>query len=130
MDSQNGTCKHDSTIHVLVAELAGVLAEIVEQTVQQQPDMKLLGHVERWTGAAALGTETRVLVLGANDVYPPPAACLHLLDLYPHLKILVLTTSGDKAAIYWCSVQCQQLYVVSAKTLIDSIRRVCTLTSL
>jgi hypothetical protein len=87
MDSQNGTCKHNSVIHVLVANLAGVLAEIVERTVQQQPDMRLLGHVERWTGAVALGTETHVLVLGANDVYPPPAACLQMLDLYPHLTL-------------------------------------------
>lgn len=116
-----------ASIHVLIANLSGVVAEIVKQTVQQQPDIKLLGNVEGWKEIDAAVAEADVLVLGADNVYSPPENCLRLLSDHPNLKILVLTTTNDEAIAYWRALYCRQIQIISSQTLIESIRQIYSL---
>lgn len=116
-----------SVIHVLITNLTGVIAEIVEQALQQQPDIKLLGNVEGWEAVTAAVTKADVLVLAADNVYSPPDGCLHLLSDHPNLKILVLMPSSDEVVAYWRALYCRQLQVISAQNLIESIRQIHTL---
>ncbi|PZV10623.1 MAG: hypothetical protein DCF22_16190 [Leptolyngbya sp.] len=114
-------------IHVLIANLSGVVAAMVKQTVQQQPDLKLLGSIEGGMEIDVAVAETDVLVLGADDVYSPPEICLRLLSDYPNLKILVLKTTNDDAIAYWRALHCRQMQVMSSQTLIESIRQIYSL---
>lgn len=126
MNSHRGS-HGTASIHVLIANLSGVVAEMVKQTVQQQPDLKLLGSVEGWKEIDASVAETDVLVLGADDVYSPPDDCLRLLSNYPNLKILVMTTTSDEAIAYWRALYCHQIQIISSQTLIETIQQICSL---
>jgi molybdopterin-guanine dinucleotide biosynthesis protein A len=118
--------KHESTsiIRVLITNLTGMIATIVEQAIQQQPDIELLGNVEGLTAVMATIAGVDVLVQGVDNVYSPPESCFEILSDYPNLKILVLTTHGDQAIAYWRALYCQQIQITSSQTLIASIRRI------
>jgi DNA-binding NarL/FixJ family response regulator len=112
-------------IRVLVANLSGVMSEIVLQAIQKQPDMIVSHHVKDLTElSAAVGDHTDVLMIGAPYVYPPPTVCHELWVSFPKLKVLVLTPSGDAAVIYWLTVRQKRLKTVSASTLANAIRQV------
>ena len=113
-----------SPIRVLVANLSGVMSEIVRKVVQQQPDMALIEYSVDLAELAVSNVEqSDVLVIGAMHVYPPPEICRQLWQSLPSLKVLVLTPSGDAAVVYWLSVERHRLKTVSAETLISTIRR-------
>ena len=110
---------------VLVANLSGVMLEIVVRAIQQQPDMILTSYTKDLVELReAVGNQTDVLIIGAPYVYPVPTICRDLWRSFPALKVLVITPSGDAAVMYWLSVQRHRLKMVSTKTLIDTIQRV------
>jgi DNA-binding NarL/FixJ family response regulator len=124
------TTDHDSEqitnpIRVLVANMSGVLLEIVMGALQQQPDMTIRHYEKELAGLAlAVGDQTDVLIMDAPYLYPPPTICHDLWLSFPALKVLVMTTSGDAAVVYWLNVERHRLKTVSAHTLVNSIRRV------
>ncbi|MCY7274634.1 MAG: hypothetical protein LH702_13105 [Phormidesmis sp. CAN_BIN44] len=127
MDSYRSRYGTTSVIHVLIANLTGMVAEMVQQTFQQQPDVKLLGGIKEWEEIDAAIAETDVLVLGVDDVYSPPEDCFRFLSNYPNLKILLLTTTGNEAIAYWRALHCHQVQVTSSQSLIESIRHIYSL---
>lgn len=127
MDSYRSRYGTTSVIHVLIANLTGMVAEMVQQTFQQQPDVKLLGDIKEWEEIDAAIAETDVLVLGVDDVYSPPEDCFRFLCNYPNLKILLLTTTGNEAIAYWRALHCHQMQVTSSQSLIESIRHIYSL---
>lgn len=116
--------KPTSVIRVLMTNLRGVIATIVEQAMQQQPDIEFLGNVEGWEALIPSLAKADVLVLSVENVYSPPESCFQILHDYPNLKIFVLTTHDDEAIIYWRALHCQQIQIISSQTLIDSIRQI------
>lgn len=127
MDSYRSRYGTTSVIHVLIANLTGMVAEMVQQTLQQQPDVKLLGDIKEWEEIDAAIAETDVLVLGVDDIYSPPEDCFRFLSSYPNLKILLLTTTGNEAIAYWRALHCHQTQVTSSQSLIESIRHIYSL---
>ena len=117
-DAQN------SPIRVLIANLSGVLAQFVVQIIQEQPDMELIGQVH---GPIETLIEARmqtdVLVLGAEQTYPPPGVCSHLLNETPTLKILVVSTENGAMTGYWLGVRRRRFPAVSPEMLLSNIRR-------
>src|SRR5260221_8426216 len=104
-----------SPIRVLVANLSGVMSEIVRKVVQQQPDMALIEYSVDLAELAVSNVEqSDVLVIGAMHVYPPPEICRQLRQSLPSLKVLVLTPRGDAAVVYWLRVKRHHLKIVSA----------------
>jgi DNA-binding NarL/FixJ family response regulator len=124
------TADHDSAqqalpIRVLIANISGVILEIVMRAIQQQPDMTIRHYEEDLAGLAlAIGDQTDVLIIDAPYLYPPPTICYDLWLSFPTLKVLVLTPSGDAAVVYWLNVERHRLKTVSVRTLARSIRRV------
>jgi Tfp pilus assembly ATPase PilU len=119
--SRDGTT---SKIHVTTANLGGIVAEMVQQTLQQQSDIQLIGGITRWESIDAAIPQTDVLVLGVENVYSLPEACFRFLSQYPNLKILLLTTTDEDAIAYWRALHCQQIQVSSSQSLIESIRQI------
>lgn len=111
-------------IRVLAANLSDALAESVTQTIQQQADMVLVGEVQgQLELLLAMDEGIHVVVLGAPKPYPLPAICTHLLGEYPHLRIVVLGTSCNKATTYWLGLRRRSLGTFSTRKLVNGIRR-------
>jgi DNA-binding NarL/FixJ family response regulator len=120
MTSQDG-----ERIRVLAANLPGILGEVVARLIQHEPDMVLVGHIKGSIEVMleAKSREVDVLILGAAVLTPPPGLCSLLLTEFPHLKILVLSTNTTGATGYWLGVRHYRLPVVSADSVISSIRQ-------
>jgi DNA-binding NarL/FixJ family response regulator len=110
-------------IRVLIANLVGVVAELITQLMQQQPDIELLGTVREWHEVNALIGKATIFIIGFEDEIFSAEACLWLLNDYPQLKILILRADGDIGTVYWRTLHCQQMQVISAQTLIEFICR-------
>jgi DNA-binding NarL/FixJ family response regulator len=111
-------------IRVVIGAMSGVLAQLVVQSIGEQADMVLLGVAEdriELLAAARLGAD--VVILDAPRVHPPPGVCSHLLSECPELRIVVLSTSGEAATVYWLGLRRRRLRTVSAETLTGAIRR-------
>ncbi len=123
MDLQDQpTTRHD-TIRVLIANLSGTVSEAVEQLIRDQPDMVLVdsvGNPVQIMLAARRGAD--ILVLGAANSSPAPGICSNLLQEFPHLKIIVISTLDGTAAAYYLSVKQQPLAALVPGVLLDEIR--------
>ena len=115
-------------MRVLLANLSGVVAQLVAQLIQQQPDMVLVGPVHGdMELLMAVGEGADVVVLGATHTDEPPGICSHLLCEFPFLRILLLKSSGDTATLYWLGLRNQRLKTVTDTSLLTTIRRAYTL---
>ena len=128
MTAADGPDEVGAVICVVVSDLTGVLGELVIQLIEQQPDMVL---AQQTSGVLDLlqvmGPDVDVLILGAAEVHPPPGICSHLLQEYPHLRILVLAQNGGDAALYWLGLRRERIGNVSSGSLAHTIRRAYTL---
>jgi hypothetical protein len=113
-----------SNIRVLVANFIGVVAELITQSIQQQPDIELLGTVREWNEVNALIGEATIFMIGFENETFSSQTCLWLLNNYPQLKILILRADSNEGIVYWRVLHGQQMQVISAQTLIESIRHI------
>ncbi len=111
-------------IRVLIANLSGVLLQLILELIGREGDMELIGQVQGSIEVLEFAGESiDVLVLGAESPYPLPGICSHLLSEYPNLRILVVAGSGENATLYWLGLRRQQLRKISGATLLTGIRR-------
>lgn len=127
MNSRRDRHRTTGSIRVLVANLTGIVAEMIQQTLQQQPDIELIANVQGWAEIDTVVAETDVLLVGVDNLYSLPEFCFRCLSNYPNLKILLLTTTGDEAIAYWRALHCHQLQVISSQSLVESVRQLCSL---
>ncbi len=110
-------------ICVMVSDLSGVLGQLVTRLVEQQADMSLARQTHGPLKLLqAMGPEVDVLILGAAQVRPAPGICSHLLQEFPHLRILVLAHNGGDAALYWLGLRRERVRDVSLSHLARTIR--------
>jgi hypothetical protein len=124
MNSLRSRHEETSNIRVLIANLTGIVAELIVQEIQSQPDLELLGTVSGWHDADVLMGHATIFVIGFEDEIFSSSACLERLNDYPQLKILMLRENSDEATIYWRVLHYQQMQVISTRTLIESIRHI------
>jgi hypothetical protein len=124
MHSLRGTHEATSIIRVLIANFTGIISELIIQEIQNQPDIDLLGTVGAWNEVNALMGEATIFVVGFEDDVFSFSTCLSLLNDYPQLKILILRGNSDEGTMYWKVLHSQQMQVISAQTLIESIRQI------
>jgi hypothetical protein len=113
-----------ANIRVLTFNLPLVVADWVHQMLQQQSDIDCTEPINEWDAVVAMMHQTDVLLLGTDDVYVLPECCFQLLGDYPRLKIVLLTTAGNEAIVYWRALHCQQMQVTSSQLLIEAIRQI------
>ena len=124
MNSHRGTHEKASNIRVLIANFTGIIAELIVQEIQNQPDVDFLGTVGALNEVNALMGEATIFVVGFEDEVFSFSTCLNLLNDYPQLKILILRRNSDEGTMYWKILRSQQMQVISAQTLIESIRQI------
>jgi hypothetical protein len=114
-----------TTIRVLIASMPPLLAEIVAQAIHSQPDMVLLGRTQGFPGLLfEAGQQVDVLLLTAESLYPPPVMCRDLLKAFPHLRMLVMTPSADRAVLYWLGPRRRRMKTLSTSALLRNIRQI------
>jgi hypothetical protein len=109
-------------MRVLMANVPADLMPLLIQVLQKQEDIDIIDQVQGNVDILlAVQAGVDVVVLGAPQVRPPPGICSHLLSEYPDLRILVVSVSGDRAALYWSGLRQQQLGQVSASGLLKAV---------
>ena len=110
-------------IRVLLANLAGVVAELMTQAIAQQQDMVLVGQVQGSVELLlAAQADVHIVVLGARRADPPPGICSHLLTEFPHLRVVVLARGGQVGEMYWLGLRRRKLRQPSTSSLTSVIR--------
>jgi DNA-binding NarL/FixJ family response regulator len=109
-------------IRVLLANLPLILAGLVER-VLDQADLEVVGVVSDHVEVLVATGRTRadVVVLGIEEAaLPGPAS--HLLEEYPHAKVLAVTPDGRRAFLYELRPHLVPLGEASPARLLDAIR--------
>jgi DNA-binding NarL/FixJ family response regulator len=87
-------------IHVLLAGLPQALQHTLERNLAQHVDLAVTSVGNHLEVLLAVGErEADVVVLGIHD-RDLPGVATHLLDEYPHLRILAVRTCGQHAEVY------------------------------
>jgi DNA-binding NarL/FixJ family response regulator len=100
-----------------------MLCDIVENIVAEQPDMEVVGKLERRTSllTAAAEAAADVVILGLGDA-ELPLVCEELVAAQPHSKVLAVAADGRRAFLYELRPQTSALGEISPQGLIDAIR--------
>ena len=97
----------------------------LKEVVADQADMRVVGEVSDPVAVLlAVGrTQADVVVLGMQDTELPGIAS-HLLDQYPHLKILAISSERRQAFRYELRPQLVSIGEMDAHDLLHTIRTV------
>lgn len=120
------TGERASPIAVLLADLPGVLAALLAGVIAAEADLRLVGVVSRDPAALAVAArDADVLIVGGPPPPDEPAAYTPLLRTRPELRIMVVTTHGDEADLYWMGLCHRRQPSASAPQLADAVRAAC-----
>ena len=109
-------------IGVVLANLRGLVAEVTAESMRQQQDIEIVAEVESVSDLLdRIPERADVIILGWNQLYPPPIICRQLLQKSPTLSIIVLMPD-DTALIYWLTLHTQLLHFRSFASLFETIR--------
>lgn len=116
-------------IRILAANLSDVLTDLIVEMIEQQPQMRIVGQVQGQLEvlvAAQMGVD--VVILGAPKVKPAPGITSHLLNEFPYIKILVLSTTEDGAMGYWLGMHRCRIDRSTMETLLNGIEELFKIT--
>jgi DNA-binding NarL/FixJ family response regulator len=111
-------------ITVLLAIRPRMLSEVVRHIIARQPDMAVVGELMDPIGllGALRVIAAEVVIITPGDSEREPGLGSALLAAYPHLKILVLSATGDTAAVYQAGAPEQCLDDVGEESVLGTIR--------
>lgn len=116
-------------LRILLANLPAIMAEWLTQIVGDRPDLQIVGQIDGYADlllAAQDGVD--VVVLGVHEFSPVAGICSHLLTAEPDIRIVLLSPSGDRAALYWLALRRRELANLSAATLLETLQAIDLLT--
>lgn len=93
-------------VRVLVANLPRLMRELIVNTIADQPDIELVGEVEKQRDLPEAVQQTRpdVVILAMDDHDRYRAQCGFLLGRYPEMRILALAPEQNRALFYWATL--------------------------
>ena len=69
----------------------------------------------------AVNRTTDVLILGAQEVHPPPRILGHLFTEYASLRVLVMSLHNNMMGAYWLHVKHNPLVIEEAESVTNHI---------
>lgn len=113
----------DAAIRILLANLPERQARAIQQLIEEQTDMQLLGHArDNWELIQQPGGAADVIILGAPVVSPMPGICTHLFAEWPDVRFLVIDPTGTRIMQYWLGVQQREAPPATGSHLLSAIR--------
>lgn len=88
-------------IRILVGEIPQEFGDNFKRAVTDQPDMELVGEVRNGVELllAAGRKHADIVIIGLQNS-DPPGIYSHLLDEYPHIKVLAVAPDGHRACLF------------------------------
>jgi len=112
-------------LRVLVANRPRLMREMVITTITGQPDIEIVGDVERAPNLAELVEQVQpdVLIVTLDNEEKRSAECGFLLGRYPRMRILALAPEKNCGICYWAIVDIRTKEVESSQAGILSALR-------
>lgn len=127
--SQTAPVGPPEPLRILLANVPAILAEWLTQIIGGRAGLQIVGRIEGYADlllAAQAGVD--VVVLGVHEFAPVAGICSHLLTAEPDIRIMLLSPSGDRAAVYWLALRRRELANLSAETLLATLQEIDLLT--
>jgi DNA-binding NarL/FixJ family response regulator len=111
-------------IKVMLASRPKMLSDVIQNIIERQPDMILIGEV---VDPIKLLFATREKAVDVVIVTPlksngEPKICSHLLAEHPQLKVLTLSSEGEIAYLYQSAVPRIRIDEPCGKSIVSAIR--------
>lgn len=105
-----------------MADVSGVLGDIIEATLVAQPDIEVMTRGVSATATVA-GREPDVVVVGLRDSDQAAATLEQLFNRYPHARVLGIANDGRHAYMSELRPHRVSLGELSPEQLVEVIRR-------
>jgi DNA-binding NarL/FixJ family response regulator len=112
-------------IRVLVANQPRLMRDVVACTVADQLDVEIVGQADDVEEIRALVEETRpdCVIVSLEAQGKRPHICDALLELYPHIRILAVTSESKSSFLYWTSFEIHSSRIeCSAEGILNALR--------
>lgn len=93
-------------IRVLVANRPRLMRELVLETISDQPDIEIVGETQDDSQIVEMVERTHpdFLIIALQESDQRPDICDHVLERYPHLRVLALAPERNSSIFYWASL--------------------------
>ena len=105
------------SVRVLVANRPRLMRELVLATLFDQPDIEVVGEVQREADILPTVEEKRpdYLIVSLDNRHSRPPVCDELLAKFPNMKILALAPEENSSVFYWASLDIHSFDVESSE---------------
>ena len=108
-------------VRILLVGLPPLLRELVEEALEAEPDLELVGDTEDAGNLGRLVERSRAdAVLAGGQAIDEPRALALVGAL--RVRVVILTEDGRRAAVYECRPQRRDAGEVDPRTLADLLR--------
>jgi chemotaxis response regulator CheB len=96
-------------IRVLVANRPRLMRELMVATISEQPDIEIVGEVEDESRLVSEVDKTRpdFLIVALEEFNELPVVCRSILQSYPQMKVIAVSSDRNSSMFYWASLQVQ-----------------------
>lgn len=97
---------HVKRVRVLVANRPRLMRELVVATIEDQPDIEIVGEVTDESELADVVDQVQpdVLILALDEPEKRMGQCGFLLGRHPQMKIVALAPEQNRGIFYWAIV--------------------------
>jgi chemotaxis response regulator CheB len=94
---------------VLVANRPRLMRELMVATISEQPDIEIVGEVQDDAELAEAVEKTRpdFLIVALEKFNRLPQACHSILQNYPLMKVIAVSSDRNSSMFYWASLKVQ-----------------------
>jgi len=109
---------------IVMAEIPRMLSDIVREAVANEPDMTVVGEFTKRAALSEVLTAdgADVVIVGASQA-EESAVPHQILFTSPHIRVLMLETTGRRAVMYELRPHRTPLEDVSRQRLLEAIRQ-------
>ena len=96
-------------IRVLVANRPRLMRELMVATISEQPDIEIVGEVEEESQLMSAVEKTRpdFMIVALEEFNEIPAVCHSILQNYPKMKVIAVSSDRNSSMFYWASLKVQ-----------------------
>lgn len=96
-----------SPIRVLVANRPRLIRELVMATISDQPDIEIVGEIERESEIMSAVEQSRpdFLIVALDKSQRLPTFCEAILQEHPQIKVIAISPDRNSTVFYWASLR-------------------------
>jgi DNA-binding NarL/FixJ family response regulator len=96
-----------SPIRVLVANRPRLIRELVMATISDQPDIEIVGEVEKESEITSAVERSRpdFLIVALDKSKRLPPFCAAILQEHPQIKVIAISPDRNSTVFYWASLR-------------------------